>query len=142
MSDLNRLAFPLVNMLLLSRGVSPSRAYAGLPGSCFRTIGFHQRDVRTGTGPTQPRIVLLPPATLDSNITLSHRMIIQRRLYRRRSHTCSTSAPLLSSIHFPALTSDCLSVLFVRILVVVDFGIGSCLQLVDIGQSGTKEKRQ
>ena len=69
-------------------------------------------------------------------------MAIHRRLYRRRSHTCSNSAPVLNLILFPALPSACLTVLFVRILLVVDFAIGSCLKLVDIGQRETKEKQQ
>ena len=122
--------------------MSPSRDCAGLLGSCFADDQFiHQRDVNNGTGPTQSRIKLIPPATLDSNITPSRCMIILRRLYRRHSHTCSTSAPHLSSIPFPELPSACLTFLFVRVLVVVDFAIGSCLKLVDIGQRKTKEKQ-
>jgi len=69
-------------------------------------------------------------------------MIIHRRFYRRRIHTCSNSAPLLNFIHFPALRSACQTDLFVRFLVDVDFAIDSCLKLVDIGQRGTKEKQQ
>ena len=78
-SDISLKASRFLNRLLLSRGVSALSAWAGLLDLRFRTISFHQRDVKTGSGPTQPPIELISPTILYANSKLPYYMNIHLR---------------------------------------------------------------